>query len=116
MADADRIPCLNPRCRRTAPREKYGRWAEEIICGKCWRALPPAMRDRNRQLERRDRRLKRMVSRRLAAGTLERAAAAEIGNELTQALDENWSAIRKYYLEPKVPVGLEGFLAEIGLQ
>ena len=33
---ADRIPCVVPFCRRTAPRAKFPD-ASEIICGKHWR-------------------------------------------------------------------------------
>ena len=38
MTASGRIPCINPRCRRTADAAKFD--CEEIICGKCFRSLP----------------------------------------------------------------------------
>jgi len=39
MTKPGRIPCINQRCKRTAPADKY-RPGTEIICGKCFKALP----------------------------------------------------------------------------
>lgn len=36
---SDRIPCIVPFCRRTAPRSKFPDPATRIICGKHWRAV-----------------------------------------------------------------------------
>ena len=49
----DRIRCLVPACRRTAPKSRYPD-SDEIICGRCWRTIEPALRRRYKQLRRRE--------------------------------------------------------------
>lgn len=111
---ADRIPCLNPRCRRTAPRARYPD-CEEIICGKCYRTLPRDVRERLRTLERYERRICRLTQRRLAAGTLSPDDAARIGERIMGQLAQQWEEIKRRFLAPDQPAGLENFLAEMGL-
>lgn len=57
-----RIPCVNPMCRRTASRDKFG--DDEIICGKCMRMAKPETREAWRRLWRRDKKLQRLIARR----------------------------------------------------
>lgn len=95
MAEASRIPCLNPRCRRTADREKMGADCTGIICGKCWRALPQFMRDRHKQLEKRERSLRSKIDRRMMRGTIAPGIVDIIGRRITV---------------PERPLGLGGFL------
>ena len=114
MNDPSRIPCINPRCRRTADAAKYAP-AEEICCGKCFRSLPQQMRDRHRVLKRRDRRLQKRVAVRLARGDVRRSTIERLHNTLDRAFHENWQRIRNYFIAPARPIGLEGFLQEIGL-
>jgi hypothetical protein len=111
---ADRIPCINPRCRRTAPAAKYEP-GEEILCGKCWRSLPREIRDQRRMLERYERRIFRRVERRVAAGTLSPDAAARIGANIQRQLNEQWALIKHRFIEPDKPAGLDSFLEEAGL-
>jgi hypothetical protein len=110
----DRIPCINPRCRRTAPAEKYDE-GTEIVCGKCFRALPLALRVHRRALERRDRRLLRLVERRVARGTITPVQVERVRLFSANRLHANWAAIKRCFTAPERPVGLEGFLQEIGL-
>lgn len=109
-----RIPCLNPRCRRTADAAKYAP-AEEICCGKCFRSLPQCMRDRHRTLKRRDRRLQKRIAVRLARRDIQRSTIERLHDTLDRAFHENWQRIRNYFIAPVRPVGLDGFLQEIGL-
>lgn len=110
----DRIPCLNPRCRRTAPRDKYADSAE-IVCAKCWKLLPQAVRDRYRALGRRDRRLLRRIERRVALGNISSALVERLREGLWRAHCRHWDEIRSYFLAPAKPVGLDAFLEDTGL-
>lgn len=49
---ADRIRCVIPFCKRTAPRERVPE-GHEIICGKCWRRADPKLRKLQRRARRR---------------------------------------------------------------
>jgi hypothetical protein len=111
---SDRIPCINPRCRRTAPAAKYEPGVE-IICGKCWRSLPREIREQRRRLERYERRIFRKVERRVAQGTLSPEAAARIGANIHRQLNAQWAQIKRRFIEPDTPAGLESFLEEAGL-
>lgn len=110
----ERIPCVNPRCRRTADAAKH-RPGAEIVCGKCWRNVPAELRDRYRLLRKRDRTMQRRVARRVALGTICQDVIDGIVAISVRRRQENWARIRDYFLAPKAPVGLEGFLQEIGL-
>lgn len=108
----DRIPCINPACRRTAPADGEH---NSICCRKCWRLLPHALTARYRQLNNRNRRLMRHVDRRIAQGTISKQTVERVGDVVFAQMDKNWSAIRAYFVRPEKPVGLDGFLQEIGL-
>lgn len=108
----DRIPCLNPPCRRTAPADKYEP-GDEIVCGKCWKLLPPRLTARYKALKRRDRRLDRLA---LKGRHQSRGPQWErVTSLFTAAQGRNWAAIRACFLQPEKPVGLEAFLDEVGL-
>lgn len=51
MTKPGRIACEGIGCRRTASAEKYGP-ETKIICGKCWRLAPKALRLERRAAER----------------------------------------------------------------
>lgn len=114
MIENGRIRCINPGCRRTASQEKHPDW-NEIVCGKCWRKLPQELRDRYRALQRRDRRIGRLVMKRAAKGIAKPAQLNHMEDLLNGHQRRNWSRIRNYFLRPEKPVGLEGFLQEVGL-
>lgn len=110
----DRICCVNPRCGRTAPKDKYGE-STDIICRRCWKQLPKEIADRFRTLRRRDKMLSRLVDKRFAAGTMPQYRFSMLGNLIDGQARKNWNAIRAYFRDPEKPEGLENFLADIGL-
>lgn len=112
MPAADRTPCINPACRRTAPRKPD---ETEIICGKCFRALPQALRQRYRALGRREKCLLRLAERRIARGAIDGARIRVIAGLIERGRLQNWQAIRSYYTSSSKPAGLDGFLREVGL-
>ncbi|WP_257164662.1 hypothetical protein [Bradyrhizobium sp. SRS-191] len=106
-----RIPCINPRCGRTAPAGDDGSGA--IICRCCWNKLPQARRDRFNQLRRRERRMLRLAQKRTAPLTARRVEV--LTRLLANGATSCWSEIATYFRDGAAPVGLEGFLKEIGL-
>lgn len=103
---SDRIPCIRPGCRRTAPVEKFGEGCE-IVCGKCWRQLvPPRLRARHKRLRAEQRRMERKRS---------LALDVERWNRICRLGERNWEAIRRSLATPQKPAGLDAFLAESGL-
>jgi hypothetical protein len=108
-----RIPCVNPTCKRTAPREDDDE--TEIICGKCFRALPASLRERYRALGRRERRLLRLSQRRYDAGSVSTERVTVIAGLIERAHLSNWQAISRHFQHPDKPAGLDGFLREVGL-
>lgn len=116
MTAPDRIACLNPTCRRTASRAKMGAVCSEIICGKCFRALPVDMRARHRALWARLRLVRRGILRRQnVLRDISPQSAQWLEDRAVAALNEQWEDIRSYVIRPSKPVGLDGFLQEIGL-
>jgi hypothetical protein len=111
---SDRIPCINLACRRTAPIERYEP-GTEIICGKCFRALPKAMRDRRRRLEGRERRVLRRIEKRVAQGTIGQDVIDRLQTAFSRRHEGQWRAIKRYLNAPLKPVGLDAHLEELGL-
>ena len=60
--------------KRTAPADEFG--DSEIICAKCWKLLPQPVRSRFKQLRRREKRLLRLIDRRVRAGDIRRTLVA----------------------------------------
>ena len=110
----DRIPCINPNCRRTAAKAKY-RDGTEIVCGKCWRTLPTRLRDDYKALRRKLRKMERHVMKRQAEHSIQPERAAWLLDLAAARCDGNWREIRSFFLKPKAPAGLESFLDEVGL-
>lgn len=110
---SDRIPCINPRCRRTAPVEKFA--GEEIVCAKCWKLLPRALTDRHKALNKRERRMLRLVERRIAKGAITAGQVYEAEASIARQRMANWQNIRACFLAPDKPDGLDAFLDEIGM-
>jgi hypothetical protein len=113
MTKPGRIPCINPQCRRTAPAD--GDDETQIICGKCWRTLPRSLRDRYQQLSRREKNLLRVTERKFARGEIGSRRVARIACLIEGSRGRNWASIRAYFRPIDKPVGLDGFLQEIGL-
>lgn len=113
MTKPGRLPCVNPACRRTACAEQFG--DVDIICAKCWRVLPLPLRTRYQQLARRQKRLLKLIERRVMRGDIAPETIERIEHRLTDHLAENWQLMRDYFRTSKKPLGLEGFLQEMGL-
>jgi hypothetical protein len=107
----DRIPCINPRCRRTAPADEHG---GEIICGKCFRTLPQATRQEHRRYWRQIRKWDRAITR--TADVLRTQRMHDIRNRLAWQLGLHWDReIKPFFLAPEKPAGIDTFLEEVGL-
>lgn len=108
-----RIPCLNPRCRRTFPRKPDDDDDAEVICGKCFKALPEAPRKRHRDCWREYRAWDRRITRTSDELKIQRMRA--IREMWGTKINENWEIIRAAVMNPEKPEGLDGFLKEAGL-
>ncbi|TIT43736.1 MAG: hypothetical protein E5W76_05455 [Mesorhizobium sp.] len=108
---SDRVPCINPRCRRTFKREHE---SQEIICGKCFRMLPEAVRSAHRGFWREIRKWDRRMAR--TADELKIVRMRAVRNTLSMRLGLHWDVhIKAPLLAPDKPAGLETFMEEIGL-
>lgn len=110
----ERIPCINPQCRRTARADKYEP-GEQIICRLCFRKLPKSIADRYRQLKRRERRLLRLIDKRLKAGTISSDFIDGLQDRHEAQRTENWMRMRAFFRPVERPAGIETFLEEMRL-
>ncbi|MEM7303381.1 MAG: hypothetical protein AAF468_20060 [Pseudomonadota bacterium] len=101
-----RIPCINPKCRRTAPQEKYEP-GTEFICGKCFKLVNPDLKSRYHSLKKRWKQVKRLAAKR---GTPDHEP-----RRLWWQIDVNWSKIKAEFTDPEKPEGLSAFLDEVGM-
>ncbi|MGX9145866.1 hypothetical protein [Mesorhizobium sp. 128a] len=110
---ADRIRCINALCRRTSQADGSG----EMICGKCFRALPVSVKRRDRQCRKRINGLKRKIERLLAKsdGRADISRLDRLHDAALRLFYRNWERMRAYFQTPDKPAGLETFLEEIGL-
>lgn len=107
-----RIPCINPRCRRTASRTEFPD-SVEIICGRCFRSLPASLRRRHKAYWTLVRKLRRLSRRKdMVERTGQLARIGEMNDRLGNKL---WRAIAAYFVPIDKPKGLDAFLEEIGL-
>lgn len=108
----ERIPCINPRCRRTFAND--GR-SGEIVCGKCFRCLPVAVRGEHRRLWREIRKWERRIMR--TVDEIQASRMRGIRDRLVDHLNRHWNSdIITFFLAPEKPEGLDGFLEEVGLR
>lgn len=106
-----RTPCLNPRCKRTAPADEF---PGEMICGKCFRTLPEAVRQEHRSFWREIRKWERRITR--TNDELKNAKMQSIRDRLSWRLEAHWRReIKPRFLAPEKPEGLDAFLEEVGL-
>ena len=113
MTKPGRLACVNPSCNRTASAEKFGE--ADIICAKCWKLLPQALRNRYRQLRSRETRLLKLIGRRLMHHDIAPEEIIRIEHRQAALCAENWQLMRDYFRHGDKPVGLEGFLQEMGM-
>lgn len=110
MSDA-RNPCINPRCGRTF---KADDGSDEVVCGKCFRTLPEAVRSEHRRYWREIRKWDRRILRTADNFKVNRMAA--IRDRLSWRLGLHWDAeIKPRFVAPEKPEGLDAFLEEVGL-
>lgn len=111
MTKPGRIPCLNPRCRRTADAAKFPP-RTDIICGRCWKRVPPELKN----LIKRQRSLMRRIERRQQRLRNSPSNDVAILKRLRDRNHQTWSQVRDYFAEPSgEPEGLSQFLEESGL-
>lgn len=106
-----RTPCINPRCRRTFKADDCG---SEVVCGKCFRTLPQAVRAEHRgywrEIRKWDRRIKR------TGDELKITRMRAIRDRISWRLSLHWDReIKPFFLAPEKPEGLDAFLEEVGL-
>jgi len=106
-----RIPCINPRCRRTIRDDgKSG----EIICGKCFRCLPAAVRQEHRRLWRELKKWERRLTR--ATDDITANRIRRVCWRFSVLINRQWNSdIKPMFLAPEKPAGLASFLEEVGL-
>lgn len=109
---SDRIPCINPRCRRTAAASKYEP-GEEIICRTCFRLLPRSVADRYRALRRRERRLLRLIDKRIRARSISLDLVDDLQRRQEAANAANWQRMVEFFRPVERPAGIEAFLEEM---
>ncbi|MGS1095821.1 hypothetical protein ACVCNR_14685 [Aquamicrobium terrae] len=106
-----RTSCINPRCNRTYKQEHEG---QEVICGKCFRSLPDAVRTNHRRYWREYRKWDRRIKR--TRDELKILHMRVIRDRFGTMIDCHWDAeIKPYFLSPEKPEGLDAFLEEVGL-
>lgn len=106
-----RTPCINPRCKRTGPADEF---PGEMICGKCFRTLPEAVRKEHRGYWREIRKWERRITR--TSDELRIAKMRKIISRLSWRLGLHWDReIKPRMIAPERPEGLDAFLEEIGI-
>lgn len=107
----DRIPCINPRCRRTAAASKYEP-GEEIVCRTCFRALPQSVRNRYRALGRRERRVIRLIDKAIRT-RLSLPPVEYLQGAMERARYANWRRMVEFFRPVERPAGIDAFLEEM---
>ncbi|MCO5730129.1 hypothetical protein [Rhizobium sp. SSA_523] len=108
---ADRTPCINPRCKRTAPADQF---PGEMICGKCFRNLPAEVRADHRRFWREIRKWDRRIAKTNDELKLERMRS--IRQMWNRRLNHHWdTVIKPAVVDSEKPEGLNAFLEELGL-
>lgn len=59
--------------------------------------------------------MQRLIARHLARNDISQDVIDGIAERSDRRHSANWQAIRAYFVTPAAPIGLEGFLQEIGL-
>ncbi len=111
-----RIPCCNPRCRRTAAYSETMN-SDEIVCAKCWKTLPPAQTERYRDLRQRYKRIARSMAKRERNGNLPNfRKSVSIYDHLDALVERNWRDMKASFQQSVKPEGIDKFMEEAGLR
>lgn len=106
-----RTPCINPRCKRTAPADEF---PGEMICGKCFRNLPVEVRNDHRRFWREIRKWKRRITK--ATDELKLVHMRNVVHMWQERLQSHWDAeIKDRVTNSEKPEGLDAILEELGL-
>lgn len=107
----DRLHCINPACRRSAPKPNFP-YATEIVCQKCWKSVPQHLKFYYRHW-----RHNRRYYEKYALRWGDSSVSALKWEELAREQAKNWSRIRDFFqIKPEFPAALEGFFREMGWQ
>lgn len=106
-----RTPCINPRCRRTFKADERH---SEVVCGKCFRTVPLAVRSEFNRCWREYRKWDRRIKR--TGDVLKAQRMHDIRGRFGLQIDRHWAReIKPFFLTPDKPEGLDAFLEEVGL-
>lgn len=112
MTKPGRLACINPKCRITAPQDRHPN-SDDMICRKCWRATPIALRKRILQLEKRQKKVAKLVQKH----GVQPPESVTI-HRIWRQSGRKWDEVRRYWQLPAEnapPEGIDDFLKEIGL-
>lgn len=117
MTAPDRIPCLKPGCRRTAKREPNDPPDVQIVCGKCWKTVPPRLRVRYKNLRKRGKKLDRLIqkARRASRAQVQHSRWMDLHEAHDRLWQKLWADIVSSLQKPDKPEGLEVFLEEMNM-
>lgn len=110
MTKPGRIPCINPDCRCTESEAKY--FGQRIVCRKCWKLVPKRQKDRYVSLKKLIKRHSKMRRKMREKGIV---ISSSFEHRAYHAFDANWAQIEAYFAKRPMPIGIENFLAEVGL-
>lgn len=106
-----RTPCINPSCRRTADAQQF---PGEMICGKCFKALPQNVRNDHRFYWKQIRKWERRITR--TTDELKLVRMRNLLHMWRARLQSHWDAeIKARVTSLEKPEGIEAFLEELGL-
>ncbi len=111
----DRISCINPTCRRTAPREMFPD-SRYIICRGCWNKLPSRIKDRWNAIKTRQRIFDRLVRKPKFSVDVRLEQWRRVDRRMTMAEHALDASILQFFHAGQEPAGLESFMKEIGLE
>lgn len=106
-----RIACINAKCKRTADAAKF---PDEMICAKCFRALPVELRTEHRFRWRQYNLYSKRALR--TADVLKCRRLLDIADMWGHKIVANWLAIKAHVLAPEKPEGLDNFLDDMGMK
>lgn len=105
-----RTPCINPRCKRTADAAKF---PDEMICGKCFKALPAEMKASFRHAWKQYNLHGRRIMR--TQDEMKIVRLRNLQHFWSEKIHERWLEIRAHVTAGEKPEGLDNFMQDIGL-
>lgn len=106
-----RTPCINPQCNRTGSASEF---PGEMICGKCYKTLPPKLKATFRHRWKQYNLYRRRIMR--THDEIKIVKYRNMCHFWGEKIDEIWKEIKSHIITPEKPEGLEAFLKEAGLE